>query len=623
MAGQYLELVENFAGFAEMHWNELKESYDAQGSGVTWARGNGGVCLVNAVLLTEFPDKKEFSPRKFPRERLLDHTRRAIRQLCLTNANCTHPRAIRAGSWGGKDPKGKGWHWQAGLETEHWVLAAHLLRARLDEETRAMVKQVATAEADGAIRSIPSARPGDTAADDCSWNAGILGVVAAIYAEDPRAAKWDEWAKRWALNMNGRQIDRTSNRMIDGRPLKEWLDSTNVFADFTLENHGFWDLPYQFGYAALAEPLIAYRICGRPIPEAFTADSKIIGESIVKWLILPDGDLLCPQGIDWAERDVQHSWGFTLLGTYLDQPWALAADRRCLDLLSARQAKFADGSIHALDFGYETDLAVVWTFSALLHKYFGKPEASAVFEEPRGAKIFPHVAAAVHRSADLVSSVTWFRNRQAILVCPNNLDATADRPSFTRYDRESGTGWIRLKGAKKHGAFRVIGEPIIQQQDGCLAVNFHREVPGVARQEIGYCSLPTGAVLVHSRWVALKEIQIEELVNHPFRWVEIDKFLSKPPVQAAGTNGWDIDGKLRMQIFGAKSGKIVAGGINGSMEPARKAIPQENLHDSVCIYQPLLPGKTPAQPKLVDGGYRLGEWTIRCQANGNIVFAKR
>jgi len=146
------------------------------------------------------------------------------------------------------------------------------------------------------------------------------GVCAAVYVDDPRAAKRDEWAKRWALNAEARESDRHSRRMIDGRPLGEWLVSTNVFPDLTLENHGFWDLPYQTSFAALAEPIMAYRICGRKIPEAFHANALEEGEQILKWLVMPDGDLLCPQGIDWAERDVQLSWAFAELGTLLDQP---------------------------------------------------------------------------------------------------------------------------------------------------------------------------------------------------------------------------------------------------------------------------------------------------------------
>ena len=92
-AQQYIGMLENFAGFAERHWNEKEVSYDAAGSGVTWARGNGGVCLVNAVLLTEFPERELFSPQKIPRGVLLDHVRRTLRSLCLQSKSCTDSRA--------------------------------------------------------------------------------------------------------------------------------------------------------------------------------------------------------------------------------------------------------------------------------------------------------------------------------------------------------------------------------------------------------------------------------------------------------------------------------------------------------------------------------------------------
>jgi hypothetical protein len=611
-ARQYLGLIENFAGFAERHWNEKEGSYDAQGSGVTWARGNGGVCLVMAVLLTEFPERTEFFPQKIPRAVLLDHTRRAIRSVCLAGGSCADPRAIKPGKWGGVDMKNGGNHWQGGLETEHWALATHLLAAELDDDTKSLARQVATAEADAAIRTIPSAKRGNTAADDCAWNAGVLGVCAAIYADDPRAAKWDEWAKRWALNMEARETDRASRRIIDGRPLGEWLVSTNVFPDLTLENHGFWDLPYQLGFAAMAEPIIAYKICGKKIPEAFHANTVETGNEILRWLVMPDGDLLCPQGIDWAERDVQHSWGFTVLGTLEEQAWARAADARCLKLLTTRQAKFADGSVHALDFGYETDLAVVWTFSFLLHKHFGQGDSGLAFDEPRGAKIFPHVAAAVHRTPDLVSSVTWFRTRQAIMVSPNNLAALADRPAFTRYDSSSGTGWIEFKGDKKRRVFRVTGEPRISQDDGTLAVSFTREIPGFARQQISYCALPAGPVVVFSRWEALKDIEVAELVDHTFRWVEIEKFISKPDAKQLVPGVWTIDGKLQMQIAPGAPGELVKDGINGAVRRNFSAKAGEVLQDSVCVYQAKTPGHKPSPVTGDAHRVMVGEWEVGC-----------
>ena len=284
-AQAYLDLLENFIGYAEEHWNEKDSCYDAVGAGVTWPRGNGGVCLTSAVLLTEYPERQTFSPRKIPRQVLLDHTRRAIRSLCLSSNVCTDPRAKKPGTWGGNDPARGGWHWQAGLETEHWVLAAYLLKSQLDADTLALVHQVAGAEADGAAnRPIQSARPGDTAADDASWNAGILGVCSAVYADDPRAKRWDDYAKHWALNMEGRQPDRTSKQLIDGKPLGEWLVANNVYPDMTLENHGFWDLPYQTSFADLSEAIVAHKMCKLPVPEALHAHVLEEGDNILKWL---------------------------------------------------------------------------------------------------------------------------------------------------------------------------------------------------------------------------------------------------------------------------------------------------------------------------------------------------
>jgi hypothetical protein len=86
-----LRLLENLAGWAEGHWNEKDGSYNAAGTGVTWARGNGDVSIVHAVLLTELRNRPALTPRRVPREVLLDHVRRTLRTLCRTNRNCTDP----------------------------------------------------------------------------------------------------------------------------------------------------------------------------------------------------------------------------------------------------------------------------------------------------------------------------------------------------------------------------------------------------------------------------------------------------------------------------------------------------------------------------------------------------
>src|SRR5262245_9417240 len=82
-SSQYLALIENFVGWAEQHWNEKDQSFNAKGSGVTWARGNGDVCLCYAILLAELPERKEFCGKKIPRDTLQEHLRLALRTHCL------------------------------------------------------------------------------------------------------------------------------------------------------------------------------------------------------------------------------------------------------------------------------------------------------------------------------------------------------------------------------------------------------------------------------------------------------------------------------------------------------------------------------------------------------------
>jgi hypothetical protein len=133
----------------------------------------------------------------------------------------------------------------------------------------------------------------------------------------------------------------------------------------------------------------------------------------------------------------------------------------------------------------------------------------------------------VYRTPDLVSSVTWFRSRQAVMVVPNDARALGHHPSFTAYrcnvgeDQVSGLGHIRLEGKQKLPPFRIDGEPVIEGDGVALAVSFSRAIPGLVTQRIGYCALPTGQVLVSSQWRALKDIRVAEAADHPFYWIEI------------------------------------------------------------------------------------------------------
>ena len=337
-AQQYLRLLENFSGWAEQHWNDKEQSFDAKGAGVTWPRGNGDVCLVYAVLLTELPNQATFSPRKVPREVMLDHVRRTLRSLCLHDKNCTDPNAIKPATWGGPN-------WQSSLETEHWVFAAHLLADQLDDQTKALVKQVATAEADVSEKPIPNGTQGDTAADDAAlWNARgwkVLSLPATATIPKPRRY-WDEWAKTLGALKHGKprragpekaRSLSTANRWENGLsprrpiPISRLKTTASGICHIKLLLRRWSSRSWRITSAGSR-----FR---RHMIFTFLKEGDML-----KWLTLADGDLAVMR-----RGSIGPSWmcniagAYAELGTLFDQSWARAAEARCSGRLLYRPPK--------------------------------------------------------------------------------------------------------------------------------------------------------------------------------------------------------------------------------------------------------------------------------------------
>jgi len=157
---------------------------------------------------------------------------------------------------------------------------------------------------------------------------------------------------------------------------------------------------------------------------------------------------------------------------------------------------------------------------------------------------------------------------------------------------------------------------------GALTVSFAREIPGFARQHIGYSALPAGAVVVFSRWQALKDIEVAELVDHPFRWVEIEKFISKPEPKQTAPGLWTIDGKLQVQIASGSPGEVAKDGLNGAVRRGFSAKAGEVMQDSVCVYQAETPGHKPAPAASDAQGVVIGEWRVERGEDGRISLTR-
>jgi hypothetical protein len=541
--------------------------------------------------------------------------------MCFSNRNCKHSQALKEPKWGGPG-------WQTGLETSGWFWAAWLLREELDSETWQLACDVAAAEADLLKKEIPSRVKGNTGAEDCIWNAAMMGAAANFLEGDPRSASWDEWCKRWALNALSREPDRRSRQVVDGKPLSQWLNSTNVHPDLTLENHGFWSIPYQAEYGQICEAILAYHLRGQKVPEALTLHNPELWKDVLEWLALCDGDLLCPQGQDWAPRDIQQIWIYALMSAYHKYPSAINTEVRALRLLTARQAAFGDGSIHANNFGYETHLARHWSISLLMHQQFGPvaspPKQGAAEVANSGAKVFPYVKVAVFRAPATVSSVSWAESRQTVVVVPNETQGTDPASPFTDYDPRSGLGWIRLQGSTKPVEFRRTTEPKIVQNKEALAVSFQRIDLGRVKQDVGYVALGSGEVVVFSRWTALADLQVAETVSHPFYWLKIDKFLPERTALEKAPACWSIGDKLQVRVIGGAGGRSENHALLGSVQDKPRSYKRHDvIESSVAIYQPIGTDRSLAAAHGDTSEVTVGAVTIRWQSNGTLTVESK
>jgi len=429
----YLTMIENFVGWSEKKFadNDTYEKgggcFDANGQGVDWARGNSNLSIAYAVLLTAYPERQEFTVHGIPRSQLEDCLRRTIRFLCLSYEGNGDPR------WGPG--------WQVSLDFIGCAWAAHLFEKSLDADTINRVRKVCCAAADSLAKEIPSRRYGDTGSEDCTWNAPLLAFAANKYADDPRAAKWDDLCKKWAVNALSTGKDKTSTVIVDGRPLKEWIVSENVHPDLTIENHNMWSVGYQVQCQFFAEGELAYRIFGKTPPKAFTHHAEEMWDNVTRALFLWDGDIISPTGQDWSWKGYSHSEYLCWQRLFRKRAAAAAFESRAIQMACKRQFTVGTGALGFSDFGNNTTKPKRWAFSYLCHAHLSSPDPISMtdaYEQSLGAYVFPHVKVAIHRAPTKCVSVAWHERSQAIYILPEG-DSTFTRPPFFfPYDRDSG-----------------------------------------------------------------------------------------------------------------------------------------------------------------------------------------
>jgi hypothetical protein len=430
-----LDVLERFVPRAERAWrvtSDLREPrtayYDAVGSGVTQPRGAGDIAFAYVTLLEARPDQASFGG--VPRETLVDHTIQSIRHEALTHALS----GAGYGRWGNGT-------WQAALEMSGWAFAAARLWDRLDDETRALVRRVVTGEARVLLtKPLASREWGDTGAEDNAWNSTLPALAAVMFPDDPDAPAWHEAAIRLAMNASSTAADESSDEVVDGRPVRDWMASVNLHPDLTMENHGFFNPIYQqVAHVEIGEAAIAYAAAGRPLPEALSFRTEAIWDAVLAGLATDEGDLAQPAGQDWVSKDFQHLDYLAILATRFRRADAAVLESRALALVARRQASHADGSILGQpQLGYESmlvkRLASVWWN----HQLFGpspeptREEFAAARARAGGVREFPYADFVTARLGTAFASMSWSSARPMALVVPH-AEAHPEDPIFSYY----------------------------------------------------------------------------------------------------------------------------------------------------------------------------------------------
>ena len=167
---------------------------------------------------------------------------------------------------------GKKWgsQWQSSWWAGKMALGAQLIWDKLDATEKTRVENVVAHEANRHLkRRAPSGEVRDTKAEENAWDTEVLAAAVGMFPGNPNAAAWRAKLVEFDLNSISTPADHLSDKVVDGKPLKDQVYTTNVRDDFTIENHG----AYHFGYMAcplhsLAWGNLAMRRAKQPVPQA-------------------------------------------------------------------------------------------------------------------------------------------------------------------------------------------------------------------------------------------------------------------------------------------------------------------------------------------------------------------
>jgi hypothetical protein len=259
-------------------------------------------------------------------------------ELAIRGAALTSVANTTAGeNWGQGLPAAQSW--EAAYWAAHTAEAAWWLWDDLGRSTKLAVAKMVEHDANALLeRTVPYwadksgkiISPGDTKAEENSWNSHLLAVAQAMMPHHPNAAMWRQKASEYQVSAYSRQSDLANTALVDGKQVKDWLSGYNVFDDGVLVNHNRVHPDYLVSDLPRYASTIDVSLAGQAIPQSMVFNAALVYHALTEvrftpgaspygtgMILDPGGTMYCrtadggyraevyyPQGADWTTKIV-------------------------------------------------------------------------------------------------------------------------------------------------------------------------------------------------------------------------------------------------------------------------------------------------------------------------------